>query len=75
MNDSPTQHTSHEPADSTEPTAVSLPHTAAEDILGVLTGTWLASLGLHLLHEAHAVTGGTRVCRCWSRTRPHCRFR
>ena len=45
--------------DAGEPTAVTLPHRPAEDVLGVVTGTWLASLGLHLLHEAHAVTGGT----------------
>ncbi len=43
----------------TEPSAVTLPHTPLEDVLGVLTGTWLASLGLHLLHSAHAVTGGS----------------
>jgi len=43
----------------TAPSSVTLPHTPLEDVLGVLTGTWLASLGLHLLHEAHAVTGGT----------------
>lgn len=35
------------------------PHSVAEDVLGILTGTFLASLGLHLLHAAHAVTGGT----------------
>ncbi|WP_431804736.1 YitT family protein [Microbacterium sp. bgisy203] len=34
-------------------------HSVAEDILGILTGTFLVSLGLHLLHAAHAVTGGT----------------
>lgn len=34
-------------------------HSVAEDILGILTGTFLASLGLHLLHAADAVTGGT----------------
>jgi uncharacterized membrane-anchored protein YitT (DUF2179 family) len=34
-------------------------HTVAEDILGILTGTFVVSLGLHLLHTAHAVTGGT----------------
>lgn len=59
MNDSHPDLESTEADDPTEPTAVTLPHTPAEDILGVLTGTWLASLGLHLLHEAHAVTGGT----------------
>lgn len=59
MTDSHLEHASPDPADTGEPTAVTLPHTPAEDVLGVLTGTWLASLGLHLLHEAHAVTGGT----------------
>ncbi|MBC9225416.1 YitT family protein [Aeromicrobium sp. 636] len=59
MTDSQHEPTSPESFDTTEPTAVTIPHTPAEDILGVLTGTWLASLGLHLLHEAHAVTGGT----------------
>ncbi|WP_298944528.1 YitT family protein [uncultured Microbacterium sp.] len=34
-------------------------HSVAEDILGILTGTFLASLGLHLLHASEAVTGGT----------------
>ncbi len=34
-------------------------HSVAEDILGILTGTFLVSLGLHLLHAAGAVTGGT----------------
>lgn len=59
MNDSHAEHPSAADEDPTEPTAVTLPHTPAEDVLGVLTGTWLASLGLHLLYEAHAVTGGT----------------
>jgi len=59
MTDSDRDLTSPDTGDATEPTAVTLPHTPAEDVLGVLTGTWLASLGLHLLHEAHAVTGGT----------------
>lgn len=45
--------------DEIEPSVVTLPHTAAEDLLGVLTGTFLASLGLHLLNTAEAVTGGT----------------
>ena len=36
-----------------------IPHSAPEDVLGVLTGTLLAALGLHLLQEAEAVTGGT----------------
>lgn len=34
-------------------------HGWAEDILGLLTGTFLAALGLYLLDAAHAVTGGT----------------
>ncbi|MFB9280894.1 YitT family protein [Microbacterium laevaniformans] len=34
-------------------------HSVAEDILGILTGTFLVSVGLHLLHAAGAVTGGT----------------
>ncbi|WP_292835031.1 YitT family protein [Microbacterium sp.] len=34
-------------------------HTVAEDVLGILTGTFLASLGLHMLHASGAVTGGT----------------
>lgn len=34
-------------------------HGVVEDILGLLTGTFLVSLGLHLLHAAGAVTGGT----------------
>lgn len=38
---------------------MTLPHSRAEDVLGLLTGTFLAALGLHFLHAAHAVTGGT----------------
>lgn len=38
---------------------VTVPHTPAEDVLGVLTGTFLASLGLYLLELSEAVTGGT----------------
>jgi len=34
-------------------------HSVGEDILGLLTGTFLVSSGLHLLHAAQAVTGGT----------------
>ncbi len=34
-------------------------HSVAEDVLGILTGTFLVSLGLHLLHAVGAVTGGT----------------
>ncbi len=36
-----------------------IPHSPPEDVLGVLTGTFLAALGLYLLQEAEAVTGGT----------------
>ncbi|RJN32171.1 YitT family protein [Nesterenkonia natronophila] len=36
-----------------------LPHTAAEDVLGVLTGTFMAALGLYLLEQSEAVSGGT----------------
>lgn len=34
-------------------------HSAVEDILGILTGAFAASLGLYLLNAVHAVTGGT----------------
>lgn len=34
-------------------------HSWIEDVWGMLTGTFLASLGLHLLRESLAVTGGT----------------
>lgn len=34
-------------------------HSVAEDILGLLTGTFLVSFGLYLLQLAGAVTGGT----------------
>lgn len=36
-----------------------IPHRPTEDVLGVITGTFLASLGLYLLQSAGAVTGGT----------------
>lgn len=36
-----------------------LAHTLPEDILGLLTGTFTASLGLYLLQASDAVTGGT----------------
>ncbi|MCV2393450.1 YitT family protein [Actinotalea sp. M2MS4P-6] len=45
------------PDTSTAPAAP--PHGRIEDVLGLLTGTWLASIGLYLLQSAHAVTGGT----------------
>lgn len=34
-------------------------HSPAEDVLGILTGTFTASLGLYLLQSSEAVTGGT----------------
>ncbi|MHC6593362.1 YitT family protein [Arthrobacter sp. C152] len=34
-------------------------HTVVEDVLGILTGTFAASLGLFLLKSSAAVTGGT----------------
>jgi len=34
-------------------------HSLVEDAFGLLSGTFVASLGIHLLHTAHAVTGGT----------------
>lgn len=34
-------------------------HGVVEDVLGLLTGTFAASLGLYLLDASHAVTGGT----------------
>lgn len=53
--------TSPAPSDApVEPLAdVRIPHHPIEDVLGVLTGTFLASLGLYLLETAGAVTGGT----------------
>ncbi|MEG3613680.1 YitT family protein [Isoptericola haloaureus] len=46
------------PADQpTAPTAVK--HTPFEDALGILTGTFVVSLGLFLLESVSAVTGGT----------------
>ena len=34
-------------------------HGVAEDLLGLVTGTFIASLGLYLLHSSGTVTGGT----------------
>jgi uncharacterized membrane-anchored protein YitT (DUF2179 family) len=34
-------------------------HSLVEDVLGILTGTFAASLGLYLLKSSEAVTGGT----------------
>jgi uncharacterized membrane-anchored protein YitT (DUF2179 family) len=36
-----------------------LPHSLAEDVFALLTGTFVASFGLYLLKSAHTVTGGT----------------
>lgn len=36
-----------------------IPHSAGEDIFGVLTGTFVAALGLYILEQAEAVSGGT----------------
>ena len=36
-----------------------LRHGLLEDVFGLLTGTFVASLGIYLLKTAHAVTGGT----------------
>ena len=36
-----------------------LAHGRVEDVFGLLSGTFVASLGVYLLHSAHAVTGGT----------------
>ncbi len=36
-----------------------MPHSRAEDVVGVLTGTWAVSLGISLLTSVGAVTGGT----------------
>ena len=49
--------------DATGPSLVfddqSMAHSAVEDVLGILTGTFVASLGLYLLQTAGSVTGGT----------------
>ncbi len=36
-----------------------IPHSAVEDVLGVVTGTFMAALGLYLLEQSEAVSGGT----------------
>ncbi|MCA0297325.1 MAG: YitT family protein [Actinobacteria bacterium] len=36
-----------------------LRHSLFEDVFGLVTGTFVASLGLYILKSAHAVTGGT----------------
>ncbi len=39
--------------------APSLRHSLIEDAFGLLVGTYVVAFGIHLLHSAHAVTGGT----------------
>jgi uncharacterized membrane-anchored protein YitT (DUF2179 family) len=65
------------PADS-QP-AETLRHTLLEDVFGLLSGTFVVSLGVYLLTTAHAVTGGTaglaleRWCPSgWFRASPSC---
>jgi uncharacterized membrane-anchored protein YitT (DUF2179 family) len=41
------------------PASPPLRHTLVEDVFGLVTGTFVASLGIFLLKSAHAVTGGT----------------
>jgi uncharacterized membrane-anchored protein YitT (DUF2179 family) len=41
------------------PSSSAVRHSAVEDVLGILTGTFAASLGLFLLKSSGAVTGGT----------------
>ncbi|GII99711.1 putative 5xTM membrane YitT family protein [Sediminihabitans luteus] len=43
----------------TSPAPADLKHSLLEDALGILTGTFVVSLGLFLLHSVGAVTGGT----------------
>jgi hypothetical protein len=49
------QHSRRTPTTTSDPLA----HGRVEDIFGLLSGTFVASLGIYLLHSAHAVTGGT----------------
>jgi uncharacterized membrane-anchored protein YitT (DUF2179 family) len=42
-----------------EATTAGIPHSVIEDVLGILTGTFVASFGLFLLRDSGAVTGGT----------------
>jgi len=39
--------------------APALRHSLFEDVFGLVTGTFVASLGIYVLKSAHAVTGGT----------------
>ncbi|GAA4727123.1 YitT family protein [Isoptericola chiayiensis] len=43
----------------TGPETTGVKHTRFEDALGILTGTFVVSLGLYLLESVSAVTGGT----------------
>lgn len=54
MSDSPSAATS-----GAEPDPRIARHSPFEDVLGIVTGTYAASLGLYLLQSADAVTGGT----------------
>ncbi|MDI2029590.1 YitT family protein [Saccharopolyspora sp. TS4A08] len=45
-----------QPAETRRPV---VPHSRTEDVLGLLTGTFVVSLGLHLLKSSEIVTGGT----------------
>lgn len=39
--------------------ASELQHTRLDDVFAILTGTFVASLGIYLLKTAHPVIGGT----------------
>ena len=56
-----THASSESSPDTTDPVfgVQGMAHTVPEDVLGLLTGTFSASLGLHLLQASGAVTGGT----------------
>jgi uncharacterized membrane-anchored protein YitT (DUF2179 family) len=41
------------------PAAPELRHSLTEDLFGLLSGTFVTSIGIYLLKTAHAVTGGT----------------
>lgn len=64
---SPHSHSGAEPGAERDPTTgpslvfdtKATEHGVIEDVLGIVTGTAIASLGLHLLHAAQSVTGGT----------------
>jgi len=47
------------PLDAVATPAPALRHSLFEDAFGILSGTFVASLGIYLLKTAHAVTGGT----------------